>query len=101
MRGVKGLMAAAVLSVMGLAVPAGHAGPGIDGTIAQYQRLLERRPRDGRLYYRTEDGPMLLIEPNRKQYVERGRFARTPLDGLSFSVVIESPAIMRAGSARG
>ena len=29
---------------------------------------------DGRLYYRTEDGPMLLIEPNRKQYLKRGRF---------------------------
>jgi outer membrane protein assembly factor BamB len=29
---------------------------------------------DGRLYYRTENGPMLLIEPNSKQYVERGRF---------------------------
>jgi len=29
---------------------------------------------DGRLYYRTEGGPMLLIEPNPKQYVERGRF---------------------------
>ncbi len=29
---------------------------------------------DGRLYYRSEDGPMLLIEPNPKQYVERGRF---------------------------
>jgi outer membrane protein assembly factor BamB len=29
---------------------------------------------DGRLYYRTENGPMLLIEPNPKQYVERGRF---------------------------
>jgi outer membrane protein assembly factor BamB len=29
---------------------------------------------DGRLYYRTEDGAMLLIEPNAKQYVERGRF---------------------------
>jgi outer membrane protein assembly factor BamB len=29
---------------------------------------------DGRLYYRTEKGPMLLIEPNPKQYVERGRF---------------------------
>lgn len=29
---------------------------------------------DGRLYYRTEDGTMLLIEPNPKQYVERGRF---------------------------
>ena len=29
---------------------------------------------DGRLYYRSEDGAMLLIEPNAKQYVERGRF---------------------------
>jgi outer membrane protein assembly factor BamB len=29
---------------------------------------------DGRLYYRTEKGIMLLIEPNAKQYVERGRF---------------------------
>lgn len=29
---------------------------------------------DGRLYYRTEDGVVLLIEPNPKQCVERGRF---------------------------
>jgi outer membrane protein assembly factor BamB len=29
---------------------------------------------DGRLYYRLENGTMLLIEPNAKQYVERGRF---------------------------
>jgi len=29
---------------------------------------------DGRLYYRMEDGTMLLIEPNPKQYVEHGRF---------------------------
>jgi outer membrane protein assembly factor BamB len=29
---------------------------------------------DGRLYYRTEDGAVLLIEPNREKYVERGRF---------------------------
>jgi outer membrane protein assembly factor BamB len=29
---------------------------------------------DGRLYYLTEKGTMLLIEPNSKQYVERGRF---------------------------
>jgi hypothetical protein len=27
---------------------------------------------DGRLYYRTEDGPMLLIEPSPKAYLERG-----------------------------
>jgi len=29
---------------------------------------------DGRIYYRTEVGAMLLIEPNRKEYLERGRF---------------------------
>lgn len=32
---------------------------------------------DGRLYYRTEKGTMLLIEPDPKQYVERGRFDQT------------------------
>ena len=29
---------------------------------------------EGRLYYRTEKGTMLLIEANPKEYVERGRF---------------------------
>ncbi len=29
---------------------------------------------DGRLYYRTENGTMLLIEPSSKQYIEHGRF---------------------------
>ena len=29
---------------------------------------------DGRLYYRTEAGAILLIEPSREQYIERGRF---------------------------
>jgi outer membrane protein assembly factor BamB len=29
---------------------------------------------DGRLYYRTETGAMLLLEPSPKQYIERGRF---------------------------
>ena len=29
---------------------------------------------DGRIYYRTEEGTVLLIEPNRDQYIERGRF---------------------------
>jgi outer membrane protein assembly factor BamB len=29
---------------------------------------------DGRLYYRTEDGAVLLIEPSREKYIERGRF---------------------------
>lgn len=29
---------------------------------------------DGRIYYRLEDGTVLLIEPNSKEYRERGRF---------------------------
>jgi len=29
---------------------------------------------DGRLYYRTEKGTLLLIEPNPTQYIEHGRF---------------------------
>ena len=29
---------------------------------------------DNRIYYRTEDGEMILIEPNPKEYIERGRF---------------------------
>ncbi len=29
---------------------------------------------DGRLYYRTEKGTVLLIEPSSRQYLERGRF---------------------------
>ena len=29
---------------------------------------------DGRIYYRTEEGPVVLIEPSRKEYIERGRF---------------------------
>jgi outer membrane protein assembly factor BamB len=29
---------------------------------------------DNRIYYRTEEGPIVLIEPNRKEYLERGRF---------------------------
>jgi outer membrane protein assembly factor BamB len=29
---------------------------------------------DNRIYYRTEDGTLLLIEPSSKEYLERGRF---------------------------
>ena len=29
---------------------------------------------DDRIYYRTEEGPIVLIEPSRKEYLERGRF---------------------------
>ena len=35
----------------------------------------------GRLYYRTEKGTMLLIEPNPKEYVERGRFEQPDRTG--------------------
>jgi outer membrane protein assembly factor BamB len=31
---------------------------------------------DGRIYYRQEDGTMILFEPSPKAYVERGRFAQ-------------------------
>jgi hypothetical protein len=31
---------------------------------------------DGRIYYRTEEGPVVLIEPSRKEYAERGRFTQ-------------------------
>lgn len=31
---------------------------------------------DGRIYYRTEEGPIVLIEPSRKDYLERGRFSQ-------------------------
>jgi outer membrane protein assembly factor BamB len=36
---------------------------------------------DGRLYYRTEKGTMLLVEPNPKKYVERGRFEQPNRSG--------------------
>jgi len=29
---------------------------------------------DGRLYYRMENGTMVLIEPSPKEYIEHGRF---------------------------
>ncbi len=29
---------------------------------------------DGRIYYRTEEGPIVLIEPSHKEFLERGRF---------------------------
>lgn len=32
---------------------------------------------DGRIYYRTEEGAVVLIEPNRKEYLERGRFEQS------------------------
>ena len=31
---------------------------------------------DGRIYYRTEEGELILIEPSREEYLERGRFVQ-------------------------
>ncbi len=31
---------------------------------------------DGRLYYRLEDGSLVLVEPSSKQYIEHGRFSQ-------------------------
>jgi outer membrane protein assembly factor BamB len=50
------------------------------GEVLWDQRSQRRAPKgsvafaDGRLYYRTEDGTLLLIEPSRAEYIERGRF---------------------------
>ncbi len=43
---------------------------GLAGNVACLQAA------DGRIYFRTEEGPMVLIEPSRREYVERGRFTQ-------------------------
>ena len=53
---------------------------------------------DGRIYYRTEEGAMLLIEPSRKEYVERGRFEqpdRTRLPAWSHPVIANGKLYLR------
>ncbi len=53
---------------------------------------------DGRLYYRTEKGAMLLIEPNPKQYVERGRFDqpdRSPQPAWAHPVIANGKLYLR------
>lgn len=53
---------------------------------------------DGRLYYRTEKGTMLLIEPNPKQYIERGRFDqpdRSKLPAWSHPVIANGKLYLR------
>jgi outer membrane protein assembly factor BamB len=53
---------------------------------------------DGRLYYRTEDGTMLLIEPSPKGYVERGRFEqpdRTALPAWAHPIIANSKLYLR------
>jgi len=53
---------------------------------------------DGRLYYRMEDGAVLLIEPNPQQYVERGRFEqpdRTRLPAWAHPVIANGKLYLR------
>jgi outer membrane protein assembly factor BamB len=53
---------------------------------------------DGRIYYRTEGGAMVLIEPSRKEYLERGRFEqpdRTNLPAWSHPVIANGKLYIR------
>ncbi|HEX3800963.1 MAG TPA: PQQ-binding-like beta-propeller repeat protein [Verrucomicrobiae bacterium] len=53
---------------------------------------------DGRIYYRTEAGPVLLIEPSPKSYIERGRFEqsdRSRLPAWSHPVVANGKLYVR------
>ena len=53
---------------------------------------------DGRLYYRTEKGAVLLIEPSPKEYLERGRFQqpdRTRLPAWAHPVIANGRLYVR------
>ena len=53
---------------------------------------------DGRIYYRTEEGPIVLIEPSQKEYLERGRFEqpdRTRLPAWAHPVVANGKLYIR------
>lgn len=53
---------------------------------------------DGRIYYRTERGTVLLIEPNTKEYRERGRFEqpdRTRLPAWAHPVIAHGKLYLR------
>ncbi len=53
---------------------------------------------DGRLYYRMEDGVVVLVEPDPKQYTERGRFEqpdRTRLPAWAHPVVANGKLYIR------
>jgi outer membrane protein assembly factor BamB len=53
---------------------------------------------DGRLYYRSEKGPVLLIEPSAKEYIERGRFDqpdRTELPAWAHPVIANGKLYLR------
>ena len=53
---------------------------------------------DNRLYYRLEDGTVLLIEPNAEKYLERGRFTqpdRTDLPAWAHPVIANGKLYIR------
>lgn len=53
---------------------------------------------DGRLYFRTESGTMLLVEPSSKHYIERGRFDppdRSDLPAWSHPVIANGRLYLR------
>jgi outer membrane protein assembly factor BamB len=53
---------------------------------------------DGRIYYRQEDGTMILFEPSPKEYIECGRFAqpdRTKLPAWSHPVIANGKLYVR------
>jgi alcohol dehydrogenase (cytochrome c) len=53
---------------------------------------------DGRLYYRTEEGTMLLVEPSRERYIERGRFEqaeRTDVPAWAHPVIANGKLYVR------
>ena len=53
---------------------------------------------DGRIYYRTEQGIIVLIEPSRKEYLERGRFEqpdRTSLPAWAHPVIANGKLYIR------
>jgi outer membrane protein assembly factor BamB len=53
---------------------------------------------DDRVYYRTEEGAMILIEPNRQEYTERGRFEqpdRTPQPAWAHPVIANGKLYLR------
>jgi len=53
---------------------------------------------DGRIYYRTEEGALILIEPNKNEYLERGRFDqpdRTSLPAWSHPVIANGRLYVR------
>jgi alcohol dehydrogenase (cytochrome c) len=53
---------------------------------------------DGRIYYRAEEGPIVLIEPSRKEYLERGRFDqpdRTNLPAWAHPIIANGKLYIR------